>query len=162
MQTSKYENRDQGTHELQYQRLPSPSHIRLLRIASNDHKEVGYEIVTVDLASRPTYNALSYTWGNPLPPGDPGNEPYINRLSRIFFRNGESLSIGQNLTTALLRFQELGIRGDIWIDAICINQKDIEERNAQVAIMGDIYTNAEKSPSGLETTTGARGSHSFS
>ncbi|KAL8957075.1 MAG: hypothetical protein Q9193_005558 [Seirophora villosa] len=141
MQTSKYENRD---HELQYQQLPSPSHIRLVRIASNDRKEVGYEMVTVDLASRPTYNALSYTWGNPLPPGDPENEPYINRLSRILFRHGQLLSIGQNLTTALLRFQELGIRGDIWIDAICINQKDIEERNAQVAIMGDIYSHAEK------------------
>ncbi|KAL9012726.1 MAG: hypothetical protein Q9173_002516 [Seirophora scorigena] len=144
MHTSKYENCEQGTHELQYQQLPSPSHIRLLRIASKDGKEVGYEMVTVDLASRPTYNALSYTWGNPLPPSDPGNEPYINRLSRILFGHGQSLSIGQNLITALCRFQELGIRGDIWIDAICINQMDIEERNAQVAIMGDIYANAEK------------------
>jgi hypothetical protein len=29
-----------------------------------------------------------------------------------------------------------------WIDAICINQDDIPERNSQVQMMGDIYTNA--------------------
>ncbi|EHK97015.1 putative Heterokaryon incompatibility protein 6, OR allele [Glarea lozoyensis 74030] len=29
-----------------------------------------------------------------------------------------------------------------WIDAICINQDDIPERNSQVQRMGDLYTNA--------------------
>ena len=32
----------------------------------------------------------------------------------------------------------------LWIDAICINQTDIDERNAQVAIMGDIYKEASR------------------
>lgn len=32
----------------------------------------------------------------------------------------------------------------LWIDAICINQKDIEERNQQVAIMEQIYSTAEE------------------
>jgi Heterokaryon incompatibility protein (HET) len=31
-------------------------------------------------------------------------------------------------------------RPGCWIDAICINQNDIEERNAQVKRMRDIYT----------------------
>lgn len=30
----------------------------------------------------------------------------------------------------------------LWIDSICINQEDVEERNSQVKIMGDIYKNA--------------------
>ncbi|KAI4274491.1 MAG: hypothetical protein L6R35_006335 [Caloplaca aegaea] len=144
MQASENEESDRTTRELQYQQLPSPSHTRLLRIASKDGKQFSYEMVTVDLASHQTYNALSYTWGNPLSPSNPGKKPYINRLSHIYFKNGQFLSIGRNLATALLRFQELGLHGDIWIDAICINQSDIEERNAQVAIMGDIYANAEK------------------
>jgi Heterokaryon incompatibility protein (HET) len=32
----------------------------------------------------------------------------------------------------------------MWADAICINQEDISERNAQVRLMGDIYSNASK------------------
>lgn len=38
--------------------------------------------------------------------------------------------------------QEAG--GNFWIDAICINQGDVSERNAQVAIMSTIYSQAEK------------------
>jgi hypothetical protein len=32
----------------------------------------------------------------------------------------------------------------IWIDALCINQVDIPERNAQVLLMGDIYNKAQR------------------
>lgn len=32
--------------------------------------------------------------------------------------------------------------GFFWVDAICINQEDLEERSAQVQIMPDIYSNA--------------------
>ena len=32
-----------------------------------------------------------------------------------------------------------------WIDAICINQADLDERSQQVAIMRDIYASAEQS-----------------
>jgi hypothetical protein len=31
----------------------------------------------------------------------------------------------------------------LWIDEICINQQDLEERSAQIAIMGDIYRAAQ-------------------
>lgn len=30
----------------------------------------------------------------------------------------------------------------MWADAVCINQKDLEERSHQVALMGDIYSGA--------------------
>ncbi|KAH7175267.1 heterokaryon incompatibility protein-domain-containing protein [Dactylonectria macrodidyma] len=32
---------------------------------------------------------------------------------------------------------------DLWIDAICVNQSDTEERTAQVALMSHIYSNAK-------------------
>ncbi|KAK8072942.1 hypothetical protein PG996_006290 [Apiospora saccharicola] len=37
------------------------------------------------------------------------------------------------------KYQEISL----WVDAICINQKDTDERNAQVQRMGDIYSLAE-------------------
>ena len=30
----------------------------------------------------------------------------------------------------------------LWVDAICINQNDLEERSSQVALMGTIYSRA--------------------
>jgi hypothetical protein len=31
----------------------------------------------------------------------------------------------------------------LWVDVPCINQTDIDERNTQVGMMGDIYANAD-------------------
>jgi hypothetical protein len=33
--------------------------------------------------------------------------------------------------------------GFLWIDAICINQSDNEEKSQQVRLMGEIYSKAE-------------------
>ena len=32
----------------------------------------------------------------------------------------------------------------IWADAVCINQNDVDERSSQVSIMSDIYQEAKK------------------
>ncbi|KAL8976102.1 MAG: hypothetical protein Q9205_007830, partial [Flavoplaca limonia] len=39
-------------------------------------------------------------------------------------------------------FEELQLGGYYWIDALCISQRDIEERNSHVLMMGDIYASA--------------------
>ncbi|KAF2621249.1 hypothetical protein BU25DRAFT_354804, partial [Macroventuria anomochaeta] len=31
-----------------------------------------------------------------------------------------------------------------WIDAVCINQDDLDERSAQVMLMGDVYQRCSK------------------
>ncbi|KAK7753719.1 hypothetical protein SLS62_004342 [Diatrype stigma] len=38
--------------------------------------------------------------------------------------------------------RENGGHLDVWIDALCINQEDIDEKNSQVPMMGDIYAQA--------------------
>ncbi|KAF2830838.1 HET-domain-containing protein, partial [Ophiobolus disseminans] len=42
----------------------------------------------------------------------------------------------------------------LWIDAICINQSDLLERNHQVAQMRDVYTKAESVIAWLGLTQG--------
>ncbi|KAL8846895.1 MAG: hypothetical protein Q9221_008035 [Calogaya cf. arnoldii] len=132
--------------EISYPLLDSPRHIRLLRI-TRPANVVGqlpcYELLAVCLDDTPAYAALSYTWGNPLSSDLQGAPHWPNHFSDLVFKDGQKVSIGQNLSAALKSFHQMCICGDFWIDAICINQKDMEERNLQVAIMGDIYASAE-------------------
>ena len=91
----------------------------------------------------PRYEALSYAWGSPIPP------KYINvtkkgTIERISLTRTQRLSVTQNLAEALryLRFQDKP--RVIWIDAICVDQRNQKERSCQVQRMADIYRNAER------------------
>jgi len=50
----------------------------------------------------------------------------------------------QNLVTFLKYARQIKIYGPLWIDALCINQADIVERNSQVQMMGEIYSWAKE------------------
>ncbi|KAK4897319.1 hypothetical protein LTR27_004839 [Elasticomyces elasticus] len=86
------------------------------------------KLKTVSLHGKPIYEALSYVWGDA-------------KVTRPILLNGERKDVTANLDYALRLFrarsQEKTIR--IWLDSICINQADTQERNQQVQIMGDIY-----------------------
>jgi hypothetical protein len=56
--------------------------------------------------------------------------------------NGESFLLQHNLCLALRFLRSSTHSFNLWIDAICINQASIPERNAQVALMAFIYTRA--------------------
>lgn len=90
------------------------------------------EILQVSLDETPSYNTLSYTWGPPTAP------------QALILLDGKQFFIRENLLMALKRFQSLGAEMMIWIDAICINQEDIQERNFQVPKMTQIYKQADQ------------------
>lgn len=75
------------------------------------------------------YDALSYTWGN------------LAKHHELWIGNSRLL-IGENLRAALLVLRDAGSTRAIWVDAICINQDDVKERNHQVHIMKRIYSEA--------------------
>lgn len=83
----------------------------------------------------PKYEALSYTWGSPLHP----ETAYIATGTP-----SSKLSIRKNLASAIRHLRYLDKPRTVWIDALCINQSDISERNAQVARMVDIYSLAQR------------------
>jgi len=62
----------------------------------------------------------------------------------VILCDGVELVIGGELHCALrrLRCEEDNLR--IWVDALCINQDDVEGRNEQVKVMGRIYQGAER------------------
>lgn len=59
--------------------------------------------------------------------------------------DGEVFPVRQNLWTFLKCLQECdGKPFVMWIDAICVDQNNISERNQQVQLMSDIYSNASR------------------
>ncbi|KAJ4356764.1 uncharacterized protein N0V89_004800 [Didymosphaeria variabile] len=81
------------------------------------------------------YYALSYVWGDPAP------------VSAVILPHGACIPLGRNLLFALSEIQRnnfLPVDLSIWIDAVCINQKDLAEKSWQVAQMDAIYSAAAK------------------
>ena len=84
----------------------------------------------IHLSDRPSYEALSYFWGDPT-------------FNKKIICNGKELSITTSLEGALRRFRGSATR-TIWADAICINQQDTDEKNQQVRLMRQIYQYAQR------------------
>lgn len=103
------------------------------------------------------YEALSYTWGAVT--NDHG-KVYIKQdepcdadgLSALSFVN-----VRLNLISALRYLRLPTVSRVLWIDSVCVNQEDKEERSREVARMGEIYSqawrvNAWLGPDGSDTT----------
>lgn len=80
----------------------------------------------------PEFEALSYAWGSTADP--------VNIL--IGVEDPRELSVTPNLAVALPYLRDFRKPRIFWIDAICVNQRDLEERSRQVKRMGDIYSKA--------------------
>jgi hypothetical protein len=91
-----------------------------------DKELIEGSLKAVNRTEKPEYTALSYTWGNDTP-------------LRTILIKGQPFEITTNLHDALseLRQEHKPVR--LWIDAICINQKDNSEKSEQVIQMVDIY-----------------------
>ncbi|RSL72030.1 hypothetical protein CEP53_001274 [Fusarium sp. AF-6] len=81
----------------------------------------------------PDYEAVSYTWG-----GEDGDDTLRHP---IYIGEHWDILLQTRNCCAMLRYlrPSRGIRM-VWVDAICINQEDMQERGDQVAKMGQIYT----------------------
>ena len=106
---------------------PSQRQIRLVLLEPGAWPDgIRCSIHTIAFDGQPKYDALSYVWG------DAKNRKTIQL-------NGHSFEVTENLWIVLRRLRDHGIRRELWIDAICINQSDNEEKSQQVSMMRDIY-----------------------
>lgn len=118
--------------EYQYSSLPGGS-IRLLRLMPHQGALIqgelfDYSLVDSDKGSH-LYEALSYVWGD-----------WDNTQSIAI--NNRNIPITANLHEALLSLRDASLERVIWIDALCINQKDLDERRQQIGLMAEIYSKA--------------------
>lgn len=122
-------------HQIYAPLSPSRQEVRLLEIAETS-PVIKCQLNTVSLADRPTFCALSYVWGNA-------------NVSEEIHANGIPIKVTKSLADALrhvqIQWQKATKDQDVtklrvWADALCINQKDTEEKNWQVPLMKDIYS----------------------
>jgi len=138
----------------EYPPLPSNRHIHVLQILPRpeiefpspfwlDSETIHCTIKTFSLDEKPEFDALSYTWGNPITVYE--NEEQAREGAMAFEQtleivcNGKPLNVTANLYDALLAIREVSYdyafteivgrpRAEyIWIDSICINQNDTAE-----------------------------------
>jgi hypothetical protein len=83
-------------------------------------------LTQVSLDDHPEYEALSYVWGDP------------NVILPISI-HGTEFGVTTSLESALRYLRLKDNPGRLWIDAICINQSDVLERNHQVKNMKLVY-----------------------
>ncbi|KAI0857761.1 heterokaryon incompatibility protein-domain-containing protein [Xylaria cubensis] len=82
----------------------------------------------VSMKDCPEFSALSYVWGSKADPPD------------ILVCNGCKIEITSNCKDALQAVRKSQGGVTIWVDAICINQKDNLDKASQIPNMEDIYT----------------------
>ena len=117
-----------------YSHLEHSEEVRLLCLHPRSrefHNSIECTIKHVKLSDKPDYEALSYMWG-----------PKEN--SKTIELGGNTYNVRENLWSALYHLRLDDEDRILWIDAICINQDDVEERNYQVSQMGRIYSNASR------------------
>jgi Heterokaryon incompatibility protein (HET) len=103
--------------------------IRLVILAPGSFEDdVHCTLRRVSLDENVEYEALSYTWGDPS-------------ITDEIFLHSQSFQVTTNLVSALrhLRHADMSRPRTLWVDAIAINQQNVQERAQQVGIMGDIY-----------------------
>lgn len=136
---------DHAVQRLVYQPL-GENEIRLVRISTGTTEDQDFDVALqhFDLASAAPYFGLSYVWGDP------------SELEPLLI-SGSELGITTNLHSALVHINmvrdtlrdgvacTLAVRYPhlfLWVDALCINQADVQERSRQILRMGTMFSSA--------------------
>ncbi|KAK3704273.1 Ubiquitin-like protein [Vermiconidia calcicola] len=105
--------------------------IRLVKLSAGHHhsEPLVCKIETSPLLPGLDFQSLSYAWGQ-------------DKADVSLSIGCGSLLVTSNLANALRAVRRADRAILLWVDAICINQQDVEERNHQVQLMRQIYTTA--------------------
>jgi len=117
--------------------LPGPDSIRLLRLMPHEDKTAPIQCQLVNYSLQESgggthlYEALSYVWGDP-------------KETLPILIDEHNLPITVNLYAALSRLRDRYFERIIWVDAVCIDQTNEEEKGHQVQSMAKIYGQANR------------------
>ncbi|GAP87252.1 putative heterokaryon incompatibility protein [Rosellinia necatrix] len=116
-----YNSLDQSKHQ-----------VRLLRLLPGHGSEsVHCELFIMSLDEPSEFEALSYVWGSEEDPVQ-------------IVLGGQVKSVTRNLGSALHHLRNDEKERVLWVDAVCINQDDLDERSSQVQLMQRVYSGASQ------------------
>ncbi|KAF2117042.1 heterokaryon incompatibility protein-domain-containing protein [Lophiotrema nucula] len=121
-----------------YDPLPKrPGAIRLLKLLSSSARntQIVCELINRRDGDVPQYEALSWCWGGHPPTA----QVLIRKKGRLY-----SMGVSPVLVVALTFIRSSQKDRYLWVDAICINQDNLVEKNHQVEMMHNIYANAKQ------------------
>ncbi|KAK4221369.1 heterokaryon incompatibility protein-domain-containing protein [Podospora fimiseda] len=100
----------------------------LILLPSYFHDPISCTLSRANLEEQPQYDALSYVWGDP-------------RICRTIYVDDSVKNVTVNLFAALRRLRAKSHTRPrrLWIDALCIDQENNQEKSHQVSIIGSIY-----------------------
>ena len=115
---------------------PARETIRLLTVLpkpedSTDDVEIHCTLRVATLSAATNFTAVSYTWGD-------------QALTKNIIINGYATSVTENFERALRHFRQTHPGISFWIDAICIDQNNTQEKSQQVSHMHEIYSLAKQ------------------
>jgi hypothetical protein len=116
---------------LRYEALAGSRFIRLLQV-STDFKtsRINGSFTQASLDDKPNFRAISYCWGS------------SDLVDKVWFDDHQYLGITKSAAEVIRFLIDTKYTGHFWIDALCINQSDLEEKSKQVRLMGDVYSSA--------------------
>jgi len=103
--------------------------IRIMKVLPDLSPEGSVQCTLTHGTTDDDYTCLSYTWGD-------------ENTTCPALMNGQLFFVRQNLHNFMHVVRRLYPLRPFWIDAVCIDQGTVAERNHQVAQMGAIYTAA--------------------
>ncbi|KAJ9612338.1 hypothetical protein H2200_003935 [Cladophialophora chaetospira] len=129
--------KDRGLHRpvpFSYIREPlKETQIRLIELVPDSwYEPLRAKLHSFDLDNAPAFYALSYVWGN----------PEVDDTILLGDQTFKRERITANLHAALTQMRRHDTARFIWVDALCIDQQNLQERNHQVQIMGTIFASA--------------------
>ncbi|GAW19074.1 hypothetical protein ANO14919_085580 [Xylariales sp. No.14919] len=122
-----------STHRFDYKigLAPPTQNIRVIRISPGTRESsIRCKLEKLDLNDGGAYDALSYVWGK-------------DDKEKLIWVDDQPFLITPHLYEILTNLRSPTIDKVIWIDAICINQTDNDERTHQVGLMQRIYPQAK-------------------
>jgi hypothetical protein len=147
------DHRQKSRLEFTYSRIEQGK-IRLLVIQPGRFEDdLHLDLLAVSLDRLPQYKALSYEWGEGPAIHAVILRDYVQRSKDIkdpkkrlqflmFCTVGTHFFVRRNLFDALRHLRSNNDLVNLWVDAICINQQDDDEKTEQLTRMADIYNRA--------------------
>ncbi|OAA63582.1 Heterokaryon incompatibility [Niveomyces insectorum RCEF 264] len=139
-------------------RLRGERDIRVLNILppvvqNSDTEPVQAYLSVLGLDQQRRFTTLSYAWGRPA-------SASASPSKTLFLYGGRSaaataLPVSDNCHAAIRALRRKYGSLAIWIDAVCINQDDVAEKEHQITLMGDIYAQSDTTFVWLGESSGA-------